>query len=116
MASRECGLAGFIIHKDVSPDGETSTFATSFGPSPARTLTIDGCFMAFANNGLKLRFDEQFQWDFYDIDICLNAYKKGMKVGVEPIILTHGSIGKGLLKPEFLESQRKFLDKWFRRK
>ena len=72
--------------------------------------------MAFANNGLKLRFDEQFQWDFYDIDICLNAYKKGMKVGVEPIILTHGSIGKGLLKPEFLESQRKFLDKWFRRK
>lgn len=111
LASRECGLAGFIIHKD----GD-KTFATSFGPAPARTLTIDGCFMAFANNGLKLRFDEQFDFNFYDIDICFQAYKKGMKVGVEPIILTHGSIGKGLLKPEFLEAQRKFLGKWFGRK
>lgn len=116
LASRDCGLAGFIIHKDVSPDGETHTFATSFGPAPARVLTIDGCFMAFANNGLKLRFDEQFDWDFYDIDICFQAYKKGMKVGVEPIVVTHGSIGKGLLKQEFLEAQKKFVGKWFKGK
>lgn len=116
VASRECGTNGFIIHKDVSQDGETHTFATSFGPSPARTLTVDGCFIALMNKGLELRFEEQFDFNHYDIDLCFQAYKKGLAVGVEPIILTHGSLGKGLLKPEFLESQRKFLNKWFRRK
>lgn len=111
VASRECGLNGFIIHRE----GD-STFATSFGPSPARTLTVDGCFIALMNKGLELRFDEQFDFNHYDIDLCFQAYKKGLAVGVEPIILTHGSIGKGLLKPEFLDSQRKFIDKWFPRK
>lgn len=111
VASRECGLNGFIIHRE----GDSS-FATSFGPSPARTLTVDGCFIALMNKGLELRFDEQFDFNHYDIDLSFQAYKKGLNVGVEPIILTHGSLGKGLLKPEFLDSQRKFIDKWFRRK
>jgi hypothetical protein len=111
VASRECGTNGFIIHNE----GD-STFATSFGPSPARTLTVDGCFIALMNKGLELRFDEQFDFNHYDIDLCFQAYKKGLAVGVEPIILTHSSIGKGLLKPEFLESQGKFLDKWFVRR
>lgn len=111
VASRECGLNGFIIHKE----GESS-FATSFGPSPARTLTVDGCFIALMNRGLELRFDERFDFNHYDIDLSFQAYYKGLNVGVEPIVLTHGSLGKGLLKPEFLDSQRKFIDKWFRRK
>lgn len=109
VASRECGTNGFIIHRE----GD-STFATSFGPSPARVLTIDGCFMALMNKGLELRFDEDFQFHFYDMAICMEAYKKGLAVGVEPIILTHGSIGRGLLTPEFLEAQKKFIGKYFR--
>ncbi len=107
-ASRDAGLAGFIVHRD----GDT-TFATTYGPTPSPTLTVDGCFFALMNRGLELRFDEQYGFHFYDMDICLEAYKKGMKVGVEPIVVTHGSIGRGLRTPEFLVEQKKFLKKWF---
>lgn len=108
-ASRDAGMAGMVVH--VGDDGRR--FASSYGPCPARTLTVDGCFMALTNNGLSLRFDPQFTFNHYDMDISFQAWKREMKTAVYPILCTHMSQGKGLLKPEYLDSQQLFLKKWF---
>ena len=60
-----------------------------------------------------MKFNENYQFDFYDMAFSLDAYKMGMKVGVEPVLLTHLSRGEGIKKPEFLESQNKFLEEYF---
>ena len=51
-----------------------------------------------------LKWDEQFRFHFYDMDICAQAAKKGLKVGTAPILLTHGSVGASVAQPEFLEA------------
>ena len=86
---------------------------TAYGPSPARVLVIDGCFICLMNRGLELRFDSQFDFNHYDIDLCMSAYVKGMKVEVLPILCQHSSPGNGFNSPQFLESQKKFCQKWF---
>jgi hypothetical protein len=47
------------------------------------------------------------------MDISLSAFVKKLSVGVSPILATHESIGDSQSQPEFLESQKKFLLKWF---
>ena len=86
---------------------------TAYGPSPARVLVIDGCFICLMNRGLELRFDSQFDFNHYDIDLCMSAYVKEMKVEVLPILCQHSSPGNGFNSPQFIESQKKFCQKWF---
>lgn len=82
--------------------------------SPSRTLTIDGSFMCFTKKVVgKLKFNDKFYFDFYDMALCMDAYKLGFKVGVVPILMTHQSQGLGVFKPEFMEAQRKFLNEYF---
>ena len=108
-ASRSCGMAGIVNH--VSPEGKL--FASHYGETPARTLTIDGCFMAVMNRGLTMKFNEKYDFDFYDMALSMDAYKLGLKTGVEPVLLTHLSRGEGLKKPEFLVAQNQFLEEYF---
>lgn len=110
-ASRSCGMAGIVNH--VSPEGKL--FASHYGETPTRTLTVDGCFMVFMNKALDkgLRFNQKYDFDFYDMALSMDAYKLGLKTGVEPVLLTHLSRGEGIRKPEFLESQNKFLEEYF---
>ena len=89
----QCGMSGQVLHK-----GQTS-MTTAYGPSPARVLVIDGLFICLMNRGLELRFNEQFRFDHYDMDLCLSAYVKGMKVGVFPILCSHDSPGNGFNSP-----------------
>lgn len=103
----QCGMAGQVLH------GSHTSLTTSYGPSPARVLVIDGCFMCLMNRGLELRFDSQFDFNHYDMDLCLQAYQKGMKVGVLPILCAHDSPGNGFNSPSFLESQKRLCEKWF---
>lgn len=109
MASERAGLRGFIVH---AVDEGHRMFSTSYGSSPSRVLVIDGCFIALMNRGLGLLFDENFDFDFYDISLCMRAYAKKMEVGVEPILLTHHSVGMGQGSPRFMEAQRKFIEKY----
>ena len=60
------------------------------------------------------KFDESIApYDFYDTDssfqVILN-YKGKLGVMVEPVF--HESEGLGILKPEFLEYENKFREKW----
>ena len=79
-------------------------------------ITIDGLLMCFDKATMlneKARFDEQFTYDFYDLDFCMNIqFNTNLKIGVFVLPTTHMSVGKSILKEEFLIPERKFRLKW----
>jgi hypothetical protein len=105
------GLAGFVGH---GIDGQ-HVCMTSYGPAPQRVLVVDGLFIAVSRHAIEegLRFNEKFSFNHYDMALCMDAYKKGLTVGVEPIYLEHNSPGGGFNSPEFLKSQQTFYETYF---
>jgi len=78
---------------------------------------IDGLCIIFSRKAIEsgLRFDETLSpFDFYDTDISLQAILKyGLKVGV--IVrkeLQHWSVGKSILRKDFMENENIFRAKW----
>lgn len=125
-ASTQGGGSGFMIHgmssswnpsiHDIDYRGR-SLRAANYGGSPSRVLTIDGSFMCFGRKAIdSLRFDEQFEFHYYDMDVSMAAYAKKLVVGTAPILLTHNSLGESVFQPSYLKMQEKFLAKWFDKK
>lgn len=123
VASANMGGSGFIVNApptkwnpkvhDMGFKGRTY-YAANYGNSPSRTFTIDGCFMCFCRKAIEeLRFDEQFKFHYYDMDVSFTAYSKKLRVGTAPIVLTHNSLGESVVNPSYLVMQRKFIKKWF---
>ena len=105
------GASGFMNH-----DLKNGCFLpSSYGVAPKETTTLDGSIIIFTRKAIQsgLRWDEQFNFHFYDMDICFSAHILGLKVGTANILLTHESVGGSVVQPEFMESQRKFIEKWF---
>ena len=105
------GASGFMNH-----DLKNGYFLpSSYGVAPQQTMTLDGSIIIFTRKAIQsgLRWDEQFSFHFYDMDICFSAHRLGLKVGTANILLTHESVGGSVVQPEFLASQRKFIKKWF---
>lgn len=92
-----------------------NTWMTNFGTIPKRCIIVDGLFIAVKTSSIKetnLRFDEQFSFHHYDLDFCLTAHQKGLKIGTAPIWVTHTSIGEWRNNPAWSANERKFLEKW----
>ena len=53
-------------------------------------------------------FDTNFDFHHYDLSLCMNAHRNGMKIGIAPIMMVHYSHGK--YDQRWLESSRKFVD------
>ena len=105
------GASGFMNH-----DLKNGYFLpSSYGVAPKETTTLDGSIIIFTRKAIQagLRWDEQFNFHFYDMDICFSAHRLGLKVGTANILLTHESVGGSVVQPEFMASQRKFIEKWF---
>ena len=88
---------------------------SGFGTYPARTVMLDGVFMAIKREVFtKLRFDERnpAKFHFYDLDYTLSAHEAGFKVGVGDILITHDS--PGLLDID--NKEWKEGEQWFRNK
>ena len=86
-----------------------------FGPSDGRALVVDGLFIAVnVADALKnnLKFDEQFKFHHYDIDFCLSANQKKVKVGVEPVRVVHFGLGNSMNSEEWDNSNILFKKKW----
>jgi GT2 family glycosyltransferase len=85
-----------------------------FGPTPARSASMDGVMIAFKPSKIGThRFDERFQYHHYDIDFTLSADKRGLKVGTWPIFTVHVSCsGDGYQSRSFRESTEIFSEKW----
>lgn len=112
VATSGIGASGFMIH---APDlnlvrskhhyNGRVMFASNYGMSPQRTLTLDGSIIVFSKKAIEanLRFDEQFQFHFYDMDVCISAVKEhNLVVGTAPFIATHQSLGQSVSQPEFM--------------
>ena len=78
---------------------------------------IDGLCFILTKNAIEnsdILFDTQFSFSHYDTDFSFECVmKKHLKLGV--IVrkdLQHWSVGRSILAPEFLESEKLFRAKW----
>ena len=106
--------AGAAEHSLKDGNDSDNTYWTFFGPTPKKCIVIDGVFIAINLNKIKndtILFDEQFTFHFYDLDMCINAYKLGFVTGVTNIHMTHMSHGD-YRNPVWELSQDAFIKKW----
>ena len=112
--SPEYELSGFIAH-GAQPNRSAlqPKMLDYFGPSPQPCRFVDGMFLATVPQRLLnagVRFDPQFQFDHYDLDLCLMAQQQGLRVGTWPIWIAHGSTGQHESPASQVSAQR-FLQK-----
>lgn len=109
------GFEGGYLHGAVAHIHNNKKAMTYFGPYPQRVVMIDGVFMAIHRRVFeRIRFDESNPCGFhhYDLDYSLQAHKAGFRIGVSDIMISHASPGLKEFTPEFLDSQKWFLEKW----
>jgi GT2 family glycosyltransferase len=84
-------LSGIVSH------GPSAFGAPSlYGPTPAPVELLDGVLIAARASALLdscVRFDERFDFHFYDLDFSRQANLAKLKVGTWPIAVTHSSGG-----------------------
>lgn len=107
-------MSGAVAHFDKTSN---KRFMTNYGLSPDRVIILDGVFLVLNTEKIVakgLTFDENNPagFHFYDIMLCLDANKLGLKCGTWPIWCTHNS--HGLEKPteDWLKGQQYFLNKY----
>lgn len=103
-------LSGFIGYgSNLVP-----TNLSRFGPVGREVKLLDGVFLACHSTFLNennLRFDEQFDFHFYDLDFCRCAELINAKMGTWSISIVHNSIGS-FYTPEWYAGKEKYFDKW----
>jgi len=85
-----------------------------YGLTPQECVLLDGCFLAAEGTVLRERntfFDEQFAFDFYDLDFCRTAESRGLLVGTWPIAVTHASVGR-FGNPAWETALERYQKKW----
>ncbi|GHU04579.1 hypothetical protein FACS1894205_3040 [Alphaproteobacteria bacterium] len=88
---------------------------THYGPTPAAVQLLDGVFIAARGDSLlerNVRFDEQFDFHFYDLDFSRTANAADLKVGTWPIALTHLSAGKSGFSEKWEINFARYRNKW----
>jgi predicted O-linked N-acetylglucosamine transferase (SPINDLY family) len=102
-------LSGQIAHNQ-------HAFGTAevYGEAPAACELLDGVFLAVKKSSLtnaNVRFDEQFDFHFYDLDFCRTAKQSGLSLGTWLINLTHQSTG-AFGSQRWQEKYQDYLNKW----
>ena len=85
-----------------------------YGPTPQRIKLVDGLLLATYSDTLiknNIRFDEQFDFHYYDMDISRQFEEKQLSIGTWPISVIHHSRGT-LLDQHFNNSRDKYINKW----
>jgi len=85
-----------------------------FGPWPADCELLDGVMLAARADVLKraqLRFDERFDFHFYDLDFSRSARALGLRIGTWPVQLLHESAGN-FGDPKWVSNRDIYLEKW----
>jgi hypothetical protein len=103
-------LSGIVGHGSGFPPENLS----SYGPPGQQVKLLDGVLLAAHSETLiskNLRFDERFDFHFYDLDFCRQAEAKHLRLGTWPLSLIHESAGQ-FGSPAWREAYAKYLDKW----
>jgi GT2 family glycosyltransferase len=85
-----------------------------FGPCDKKVVFIDGLFMAAHSDVFhkhKIRFDEQFAFHFYDMDLCRQFEKKNLTVGTVGISVLHDD-NNSYDDPSWEKTYAKYMKKW----
>lgn len=92
---------------------DSSPIMAVFGPTPRRCVVLDGLFLAVdLKKARHLRFDEQFDFHFYDLDFCLTAHQAGLVLGTVNVYVTHHKLEGDYVSQAFKDAQTKFRAKW----
>lgn len=87
---------------------------THYGPAPQACRLLDGLMLAARGSVLQkhgLRFDERFQFHFYDLDFCRQAEQLGLSMGTWEIAVIHES-GGGVGSESWRAGLADYFDKW----
>ena len=107
-------LSGSVGH---SIDGKHIN--SVYGEVPKRCIVLDGVFLAVnVERALEAewKFDEDFDFNFYDLASCLSSNDKKLKMGTWNIPITHFSGGggkNGYGSPVWIEDAKRFISKYF---
>lgn len=85
-------LSGTVAHGRGFPAERVDVY----GPSRQRVSLLDGVMLAVKSetlHAMALRFDEQFDFHFYDLDFCRQAERAGISMGTCAVSLIHESAG-----------------------
>jgi len=107
---QRANFSGFIAH-GARPSGKVTRYGDHVS---AECELLDGVFLAARRATLVergVRFDPQFDFNFYDMDFCRTARKAGLRLGTWPICITHQSGGDFNAKA-WGEKYRTYLKKW----
>jgi hypothetical protein len=102
-------LLGQVAHGE-QPPGKIS----HYGPSKGPARLLDGVLLAAYSGVLRQSrafFDERFEFHFYDLDFCINAEQKGLRLGVWSLPIVHvsgGVFGSGSWQGAY----QKYLEKY----
>jgi hypothetical protein len=102
--------SGAVAHR--GPNGDV--WQTPFGIFGKSCEVIDGLFIAVKLKRLietGVRFDEQFDFHFYDLDFCLTAREAGLTIGTEAVWVIHEGLGEWDV-PEWHANEERFMKKW----
>jgi hypothetical protein len=103
-------LSGAVAHGQAFPPDSIDVF----GPSKQKVVLLDGLFIAARSEALQsksVRFDERFDFHFYDLDFCRQAEQAGLTMGTWPISVVHQSRGS-FVSDGWRRSYDRYLDKW----
>jgi hypothetical protein len=86
----------------------------AYGPSRQQVSLLDGVLLAVKSETLhakSLRFDEQFDFHFYDLDFCRQAERAALSMGTWAVSVVHES--KGSFGGEsWCRGYERYLAKW----
>jgi hypothetical protein len=103
-------LSGVIGHGNGFPPKKLSIY----GKPRQKVKLLDGLFLAVRLDTLyknKLRFDERFDFHFYDMDFCRQAEVKNLTCGTWDISIIHQS-GGNFSSDSWKLSYKEYLSKW----
>jgi hypothetical protein len=86
-------LSGSVAHGTGFPP----TVLNRFGPPGKAVKLLDGFFLAVRSETLLskgIRFDESFDFHFYDMDFCRQAEQHGLRMGTWTLSAIHESGGR----------------------
>lgn len=85
-----------------------------YGPIGQPCKLLDGVLLASKKSTLEkhnMRFDERFDFHFYDLDFCRQAEQKSLRMGTIPLGIIHQS-GGSFGSPHWKKNYEKYLMKW----
>lgn len=94
-----------------------SLTVASFGPTPSPCDLVDGLFISVKVEALakaSVKFNEDMTFHFYDLALCMNAKRAGLKIGVWPIWVVHQGLGDSFKSISWEQCKDKFIDQYFK--